>query len=79
MIVGIVAGIVDGVVYSFHLHAQGIGFFSRVPWGVLGSYITTWPGNVLTFCSLGPFLLAWVWLSLEDRFDTMREAKHSEK
>ncbi len=60
ILLGAIAGIVDGIAYFLHLRAQGIGIFMRVPWGVLWSYVSTFPGNLLTMLWLAPWAIAFV-------------------
>lgn len=67
IIVGVIASVIDGVVYLSYVRSHGIGFFSVVPLSVFWSYIRTFPGNVLTALWLVPWGIAFIWLELKGR------------
>ena len=74
-IIGILGGIVDGVYYQFFVADHGFGMFAVVPFAVVWSYMKTFPGNLVTALSIGPLILAWLFLYLSDKIDDARIAK----
>jgi hypothetical protein len=75
IIIGVIAGIVDGVVYQLHIKDNGIGLFTRVPWNVLWSYTKTFPGNLLTALWVLPWAFAFIWLALEEKISEFKEKR----
>ena len=67
IIAGVIASIVDGVVYYSYVRSHGVGFFSVVPLSVLWSYVRTFPGNILTALWLAPWAFGFIWLELKGR------------
>lgn len=67
IIVGVIAGAVDGVAYHLHVRSNGVSLFGVVPMSVLWSYIRTFPGNVLTALWLAPWTLAFALLQFKGR------------
>lgn len=72
MLVGVIAGIADGIAYHFHVREHGVDFFSRVPWNVLWSYVKTFPGNILTCLWLLPWIIALLYLYITNKIDDMK-------
>jgi len=79
MLVGVVGGIVDGIAYQIHVHAHGVSLFSVVPWSVLWSYVSTFPGNLLTCLWSLSWGFGFVYLYLGDRIDDMKLKKQTEE
>lgn len=57
-ITGILGGIADDIAYQFYLAKQGIGFFDAVSLSIIWEYTKSFPGNLLTALTFGPWLVA---------------------
>ncbi len=79
VIVGIVASMIDGIAFHFHIRSRGVGFFGSVPWSVQWSYLKTFPGNLLTALWLGSWAFAFLWLYIGDKIDDIRLKKNLKK
>jgi len=75
VIIGILAGIVDGIAYQVHLSKHGVGFFEIVPSAVFWSYFKTFPGNLITVLTFGPWVVAFVYMRIWAWFNENRHGK----
>lgn len=83
-IISLLAGIVDGVAYQVHLAKYGVGFFDIVPLAVVWSYFKSFPGNLITVLTFGPWIVAFVCLRVLGRSKvgptgTQRIARHNKR
>jgi energy-coupling factor transporter transmembrane protein EcfT len=65
--VGIIGSILDGIAFQIHVGREGVSLFSMVPAKVWTSYLTTFPGDVLTCLWLCPLIIGFLYLSFSKK------------
>lgn len=56
ILVAVVADIVDVICFQIFLRGNGVGLLQKVPWALTWQYLTTFPGHVLTFLGIAPYV-----------------------
>jgi hypothetical protein len=67
VLVGLTADILDMIAYRVFLSNKGIGFWDISGWGYFWEYISGFPGALLTFLGIAPYLIALIYLYLPQR------------
>ncbi len=67
ILIGAIGGIADGVAYQLYVQSHGVSRFGLVPMRVFWSYISSFPGNLLTALWLLPWGMVLVLIQFKGR------------
>lgn len=62
----LIVDVIDVYFYNKFLRQNGVSFWSLVPPKMIFKYVTTYPGNTLTFFGFGPWIALLGYFYLDD-------------